>query len=294
LLTGDLHERCRKCHIREMGPLQKHVRSVFDAVGAGVPLLQSAPLKTARVDINEECNLRCVYCAVSQPNYQGVPMQDDLMDKLSLLLGDYTDLQALDVNGHGETTHHPRWKEFCRPLLDKGIPLTIITNLGRKYTAEDYEVLSRFKVIQISLDTADEALLRDVRRKVDVSRIIYNMAMIRTQALLAGRTPPTMSFSCGVYDLSVVRLEEFAWFAVTQGISTVTFWNLVKYPDVPGAITVRALETLPDSELAAAVACFDRAMAVLDHFQIETEIAGGFIEEFRSQLEKRALAENAV
>ena len=284
LLTGHLHPRCQTCHIRPMGPVQKQVQAVYNHVGAGQSLLHAVPLKTARVDINEECNLRCVYCAVSQPGYAGVPMRDDQMDKLVRLLGPYTKLRSLSVNGHGETTHHPRWKNFCRPLIEQGIPLTIITNLGKKYTAEDFDVLSRFDIIQISIDTADEDLLKAVRRKVEISRIMHNMAKIRTTALVDGRKAPRMAFSAGLYDLSIQRLEEFAWFAVTQGISMITFWNLVKYPDLEGATTVRTLDSLDEPDLAEAIAAFDRAMVIFDRFEIQIEVAGGFIEELRTRL----------
>ncbi len=285
LLTGNLHETCRTCHIREMVPVRQQVQRVFNLVGEAVPMLEAAPLWTAQVDINTNCNLRCVYCAVSQPSYQGCQMQDDQMDKLAQLLIGYPNLAAVGVNGHGETTHHPRWKEFCRPMLTKNIPLTIITNLGKKYEADDFEVLSRFKNIQISVDTADEKLLRDIRRKVELSRILYNIAMIRTHALLDGRTPPKISFSCGLYDQSILRVEEFAWFAMAQGVSEITFWNLVKYPDVPDAAQVRTLESLDNEALAEGIRCFDRAMAVFDRFKITVEVAGGFIEELRSRLE---------
>ncbi len=290
LLTGNLHPVCQTCHIRKMVPIKEQVQQVFRLLGPGVSLVEPGPLLTARVDMTGKCNLRCVYCAVSQPWYDGPQMPDEDLEQVADQLAGYPSLTAVDVNGHGETTQHPRWKAFCRRLLAKDIPLTIITNLGRKYDEDDFDVLSRFKVVQISVDTADDNLLRAVRRKVELSRIVYNLTRIRTTALVDGRKPPLMSFSCGIYDRSVLRLEEFAWFAVTLGVPSITFWNLVQYPDVPGATAVRPLSTLDDTELAAAMACIDRALAVLERYKIQVEIAGGFIEELRARLNGSAVA----
>ena len=72
-----------------------------------------------------------------------------------------------------------------------------------------------------------------------------------------------------------MRVEGFAWLAVTTGIGEITFWNLVKYPDMPGPVAVRALAALDDVEPATAIACFD------------LEIAGGFIEELRPRIASR-------
>lgn len=284
LLTGHLHPVCESCHIRKMVPVREQVQQVYNLLGPQVPIAQPGPLWTALVDINENCNLRCVYCAVSQPGYHGNEMADDQIDNVARLLSAYPSLASVGVNGHGETTHHPRWKDFCRALLAKGIPLTVITNLGLKYDDEDFDTLSRFRTIQVSVDTANEELLQAVRRKVSIARILYNIATIRTRALLDGRNPPRFAFSCGVYDRSVVRLEELAWLAVSTGVPEITFWNLVKYPDVPGAVAVRELAALTDTELAEAIGCFDRAIAILDRFQIRYDIAGNFIEELRPRI----------
>jgi hypothetical protein len=284
LLTGHLHPICQTCHIRKMVPIREQVQQVYNLLGSGVPLSQPGPLWTALVDINENCNLRCVYCAVSQPGYQGNQMADDQIENVAGLLSAYPSLTSVGVNGHGETTQHPRWKDFCRALLAKDIPLTIISNLGLKFDEEDFDTLSRFRTIQVSVDTANEELLRAVRRKVSLGRILYNISTIRTCALLDGRKPPKIAFSCGVYDRSVLRLEEFAWLAVTTGIPEITFWNLVKYADVPGATAVRELAALTDIELAEAIGCFDRAVAILKRFDIKFEIAGNFIEELRPRI----------
>jgi hypothetical protein len=144
-------------------------------------------------------------------------------------------------------------------------------------------------VIQVSLDMADEELLRKIRRKVELSIILVNMTRIRLRAFLDGRQPPVFTFSCGLYDKSITRLAAFAGLAVVMGVRGITFWDLVKYPDVPGAETVRPLSDLDENELRHGLACFDQAMAILKKARINTTVAGGFIDGQRARLGQAAI-----
>lgn len=285
LLTGDLSPECKRCHIREIVPTEQLIGEVYPRLGDGAHLLEGGKLETVRVDVTQECNLRCVYCALSVEGAEpGRHMTGDNLAKVARLVAASPGLTDVGVNGHGETTHHPQWREFCDALIAMGAPLSVITNLGRRYSEAEIDTLSRFTLIQVSLDTADEDLLRRVRRKVDLSRILTNITKIRLRALLTARRAPVFAFSCGLYDKSIPRLEEFAGLAVTMGVRNVTFWNLMKYPDLPGAETVRALSALDDDELRHGLACFDRAMAILAMYRINVAVAGDFIEPLRARL----------
>lgn len=243
------------------------------------------------MDVTQECNLRCVYCALSAPWAKpGQQMSAETMARIGRFIAASPQLREVGVNGHGETTHHPQWKAFCDDLIAQGAPLSVITNLGRRYDADEIDTLSRFSLIQISLDMADEELLKRIRRKVDLSRILANITAIRLQALMSARRPPVFSFSCGVYDKSIAQLDRFAGLAVTMGIRNVTFWDLMKYPDVPGAETVRALREMDDEDLRRGLATFDRAVAILKMYRINIEVAGGFIEPLRARLAQATVA----
>ena len=289
LLTGDLSPECTRCHIREVVPTGQLIAEVYPRLGDNAHLLEGGRFETVRVDVTQKCNLRCVYCALSAPWAKpGQHMSDENLAKVGRFIAASPRLTDVGVNGHGETTHHPRWRQFCDDLIAKGAPLSVITNLGRKYDDAEIDTLSCFTLIQVSLDTADEELLKRLRRKVELSRILTNMTKIRTRALLSARRAPVFAFSCGLYDKSLPRLEEFAGLAVAMGVRNVTFWNLMKYPDVPGAETVRPLSELDDDELRHGLACFDRAMRILAMYRINVAVAGGFIEPLRARLGQAA------
>lgn len=76
-------------------------------------------------------------------------MADDQFENFARLVSAHPSLASVGVNAHGETTRHPCWKDFCRALLAKCIPLTIITALGLRCDDEDFDVLFRFRTIAI-------------------------------------------------------------------------------------------------------------------------------------------------
>ncbi|MDO9171990.1 MAG: radical SAM protein [bacterium] len=284
LLTGDLGPECARCHIRPTVPAQKFVEALYPRLPGSKNLLDSGKLDRVRVDVTQKCNLRCVYCALSVEGAPaGTHMEASVLERVGRFILEHPGISDAAINGHGETTHHPHWREFCEGLLDGGAPLSIITNLGRVYDEAEIATLSRFRVIQVSIDMADEELLRRIRRKVELGRILTNMALIRARALRDGRRLPVFSFSCGLYDKSIVRLEEFAALAVAMSVHIVTFWDLMKYPDLPGAENVRPLAALDGEELRHGLACFDRALAILTKYRVEVQVAGGFVDRLRER-----------
>jgi MoaA/NifB/PqqE/SkfB family radical SAM enzyme len=172
--------------------------------------------------------------------------------------------------------------KFCEPLIRRGKRLSIITNLGKHLTDEEAACLARFAVIQISLDTADAELLPKIRRKVQLSTIVGNIERIRA-AVEAG-SGPELSLSCGVYDKNFRGLPELCDFAIAHDVKSITFWQLVKYDDIPGALNVYPIPSLPPEEIAQAVEVMQRTIRILKAARIGVSVAGGFLDEWRKLL----------
>lgn len=251
LLSGQLRAMCRNCHIRSYVPVPEFARRVAQLAGeAGTQSLDPLPLKSIRVDINEECNLRCTYCAVSQPGYAGRRMDAPVLDSVMRVIGESRNVRV-DLNGHGETTFHPQWVDFVRKINALDVEPTILSNFAKIFSAAEVDVFARMSVIQISIDSVDAELLRQVRRKVSFATIRLNIRAIRERARELGLAP-RWSISCGVYDLNLHGLADLARFAVDEGFETVTFWNLVAYPPVEGALAPKPLSNLPLPQREAA------------------------------------------
>ncbi len=232
LLSGKLDPICQECHFRKSVPTATLNRKVTAAArrAGETDLLRPLPITFFRIDINENCNLRCDYCAVSSPTYKGVEMSDAIFERAVGLLGEIDAKAGVHVNGHGETTFHPQWMKMCRAIVGRGFRPRIITNMAKNYTDEEVELLSQFAEIQISLDSDDNELMRKVRKAVRVEHVFETIGRIRAAAKRGNRKPPTINLSVGVYDPSIWTLERFADTMIRLGVTMVDLWPLVEFP----------------------------------------------------------------
>lgn len=230
LLTGNLQPMCQSCHIRSMTTVDVMNTAIQSLLPLNsTDLLAQGQLLNLRIDINEKCNLKCTYCAVSQPNYQGTEMSETILTKILTSLPDKVRDLTVNLNGHGETTFHPSWMKFVRKVQQIGASTTILSNFAKPFDKDEIEVFAQIDVIQISLDTLDESLLKNIRRKVSLGVILRNIHKIRIQAFKLG-LEPQWSISCGLYDKNISGLKDLAIFAIREKFQSITFWNLIEYP----------------------------------------------------------------
>jgi molybdenum cofactor biosynthesis enzyme MoaA len=273
LLSGDLEGPCQVCHIRRTVPtseLRKHLDEAMATAGApGTPDLAPLPITEIRVDINEKCNLRCDYCEVSSPTYAGVEMDRATFEHVLPLLAQAPGAMV-HVNGHGETTFHPQWVEWCREIVEAGHRPFIITNLAKAYSDEEIALLARFRMIQVSLDSDDSELMRSIRKRVSVQHVFDTIARIRAAG---APDPPYISASVGVYDPSIWTLEPFVRRLMTLQVRSITFWDLVEKSHQS---LVRSLRQLDSREQARARAVLVRVRRMLDDAGVHHRFAGDF------------------
>jgi pyruvate-formate lyase-activating enzyme len=278
---------------REPAPPPEQINTLqTEAPPPPVPetLLQPGLITDIRIDLTTACNLRCVYCAVIQPDYVGETMEHDVAQSAIAFvrqISRYHEISGVGVNGHGETTFAPDWTCACRELTALSLPVNIITNLAKSYSTEEFDVLGSLHTISVSIDTADRDLLRRIRRRVDVRQIISNIIAVRAAALRHNRPPPRFQFVCGLYDKNTLVLEELAWLAVALNIQKVQFWDLLAHSyeglDVPEQDRVHPLASLADDELRPRLTAISRATTILRRADIAVEIDGPFI----ADLERR-------
>jgi hypothetical protein len=247
-------------------------------------LLEPGPVRQVRLDLTTRCNLRCTYCAVSQPSYVGTDMPDDVLDQAVstiISLSRLGTIRQVDVNGYGETTYREGWTNICFSLVDNGIPVCITSNLARAYSEKELEALACLDHIAISIDTNDRALLARMRRKVDVRQIVMNIIQVRQAALKMHRKPPAFGFICGLYEQNTLQMEDFARFAVAMGIRDVSFWNLDQYAyegtDIPLEDRAMALDKLPPDRLVPRLRSIAEALDILKRHGITTNVHGDFV-----------------
>jgi hypothetical protein len=272
--TGQLDFRCQACTHRPMIGLQQFRETLHEKYPDEADLLwPPAHIANVQIEITQKCNLRCVYCAVSQPDYQAAEMSPELLNRLIAEIIQYPSIGTISINGHGESTIYPHWDDYCLKLLAHNFRLHLISNFARHLNSSEIAVLSKFHSITVSLDSADQALIKDIRRKISLGTILCNIFKIRGNAIYENREPPIFSFSTGIYDLNIKDLGEFASFSVACNIDQINFWKLFKYPDLPNTINVRPLSYLSEHERSIALEKVTRAEQVLDSSKVKHNLA---------------------
>jgi hypothetical protein len=272
LLSGDLQSPCQRCHIRKMVPVATLKRRVEKP--RQPDRLAALPIRELRIDINEKCNLRCDYCAVSSPDYRGVAMDGALFTRIGGIVGDVGPRAAIHVNGHGETTYHPNWMAMCGTIVEAGHRPQIITNLAKNYSDAEIDLLARFSSIQVSLDSDDDTLMKTIRKSVRTAHVFETIQRIRDAARrLNIRPAPRMSFSIGIYDPSIWTLESFIARIIAFGVRDVTFWNLV---EMEHQSLVKPLRNLDEPSQRRARAILTTVRRTLEDADVSYIFAGDF------------------
>ena len=201
-------------------------------------LLRSPRTSSLLVEFTTRCNLRCTYCAVSQPSYVGARLPLEHFDALTKLIVERRP-QIIMVNGHGETTTVQDWDRYCRKWLDLGLDLGIITNLAKELSDREIESLARFRKLVFSIDTADPTLFEQLRRGARFEVFSRNLGRIASAAARQ-RRPPDLAFSVVVMDVNVRLLPELVDFGLAHGVRSFDLCAFKKYPRVEGTVPARA------------------------------------------------------
>jgi radical SAM protein with 4Fe4S-binding SPASM domain len=219
------------------------------------------------LELTTDCNMRCVYCAVSDKGYHGYHMSDEIFEKCLKFL-DAFPAKIVNMSGHGETTYIPDWQEKAERLLARGHDLMITTNCAVPLTWSEALTLAQFYIITFSIDTIDAKLLKKLRRKVDIRTFSYNINIIKAAAMALGRKPPTLKINCVLSDLTIVNLSALIPFAAAHAdymnIQPMTELYLETDPQP------KSIFNLEGEQLEAARAEYKKAMEVAGRLREQT------------------------
>lgn len=223
------------------------------------PRALAATPQHLQIELTSDCNLRCTYCPVSLPEYQGQQMQPEA---ISAVL-DYvrrSGVRIVNVNGHGETTHIRQWVEIVQQFLATGAELTLVSNFARPLESVEIATLAQFGALRASIDTVDRDTLKDIRRKTDIRTVLTNLLAIKAHALAAGTRPPRFSINCVVSDRVALDLPDLVAHAAALGCADVVLHDVAELsanPDSP-----RNVGTLTAANLQRARAAIREAQQV--------------------------------
>lgn len=191
-------------------------------------LAPAYPLSSLNFMFTEKCNLTCVYC----PKYSERSAVAHTSEELLAMIISYiknNGITSAGIGFYGETLCFEGWERYAEELLDAGVGLSICSNWNRKLSDDEVRVLSRFKFIQFSIDTANNDLLRTLRPPADLRTILYNMHLIRSRVIL-DRLPHPVFMWCSVLSHKIVPyLSDFIALAISNNIQNINFNELEYY-----------------------------------------------------------------
>jgi MoaA/NifB/PqqE/SkfB family radical SAM enzyme len=248
-------------------------------------MLKSDSTDIAHIEFTSRCNLRCVFCAASQPNYKGIDLSGEM---LKMVLDDLTKRKTrlVCVSGHGETTTYKDWHLYCNSLIKSGVLLHITSNFSKAFSNDELETLSKFHTIEISCDTADSDLFKRLRRGAKLENLIANLERLQEIVQKNRRKLHKISFSCVVSDKNVLGLKKFVDFGIQHGVEHFNFCNLTKYPPVKDGIEVNHVTEMPFDEMKKAFAVLTEVFEFLEGAGVEYYVQQGLMDSLREKIRK--------
>ncbi|MBK1660177.1 radical SAM protein [Paracraurococcus ruber] len=251
-------------------------------------LLESPVTRVLHWEMTRACNLRCTYCAVSQPGYAGADMDLEDFEALVAALR-ARGVRTLMVNGHGETTTIPGWHRRILALAEAGFALGIISNFARLLRPEELDAMARIGSIQVSVDTHRPELLRAIRRRVDLGNILLNMTAVRARADALGLKRPDFAWSCVMSDQVAPDFADYVRFGLAAGVTAFDVCNLTRYPDLEGVAMPEHATTLPDAGLLRFAAALEEARHLTAARGVPLSSQAGLLDTLRLELARRGL-----
>lgn len=233
------------------------------------------------IEYTTNCNLRCSYCAVSQPNWPGRDLDPKFAEFITKAVINRKPKYVV-IHGHGETTIIDGWEKYAEQLFKAGIGVNICSNLAKTYSDEEITTLSKLNHLTVSIDTIDPALFRKLRRGGDVRQVLFNLFKIITEAKNHDR-PLDISWSIVCSDKTVWGLHELVKHGIQMGVRAFTFCNLGVLPTPEGALETKHVSELPVEDCKKAITMFEAIEQLCEQHDCIYDMKAGIIDTLRAK-----------
>lgn len=151
------------------------------------------PLRRAQIEVTNRCNLRCVMCPLSDPDYRppggyrhlSLSYFSQILDHLG------STLEAVSLQGLGEPLLNPGLSALVAEAVSRGIDVSFVTNglLLTEEKAKDLIEAGLHRII-FSIDGSTEATYRHIRRGGSLDQLFQNLqGLMALKARLASDRP---------------------------------------------------------------------------------------------------------
>ncbi len=147
---------------------REKVQSILE-VGEGIKIYDNLPPISVEMHLTDNCNLACPWCTDRALLGNGAKLSKDVAFSLLREFGQMG--TGVTLEGGGEPTVHPDFKEIVKYGYDNDVALGLITN----GTVDLSDIINKFKWVRISLDasTKEEYILE--KGKDFMERVLENI-----------------------------------------------------------------------------------------------------------------------
>jgi len=178
------------------------------------------------LDLTSHCNLKCVYCHQSRPDFRGAHIKNEILDRL---MDEFVSvgIASLRFGTEGEATIYKGWEKYAQFLSEKGISVSFLSNLSRPYNAVQIDALAHAAELTISFDSYDADLHAAIRRKSEIQVMTENLRSILARALALGKKP-RVTHNCVVSAHNLPTLLDLVARAPENGIDRIGLMYMIK------------------------------------------------------------------
>lgn len=164
-----------------------------------------------------KCNLSCVYCPQHWNEDKGHEMDEKLLRQILDYIKENDVIQS-SIGFYGETLISKNWRRISEELLGEEISMNLCSNFNMDLNEADCRVLSRFQHLQLSIDTPDSKILKELRPPANLPRMLHNMHKIRAAAIADGRPAPIFQWICTLTTKVVPHLADLVALAASNNV----------------------------------------------------------------------------
>ena len=234
-------------------------------------LLEPGRVENINIALTSRCNLRCIYCPTGHGRTHDADLSPTVLGLLKKFIAE-GGAPVVGLGHVGETTMFEGWEDFSQEILDSGCAVTMLSNFARPFRDEELAVLIRFASLAVSVDTLNPGVLKEIRRKLDIKTVIYNLSRIKAACLMNRTKPPRLGWVSTLSDRVAGGIEELFCLAVACGATSISFHQLLRFTDAPNDLV--DVMDLPRPAFLKAFGTIKDCVALAREHGVELSVGG--------------------
>jgi radical SAM protein with 4Fe4S-binding SPASM domain len=189
------------------------------------------PVRVLQIETSSICNFRCPSCPLALPDYDRPEKHMSTADFLRILDA-YPDAAKVELQGIGEVFLNPCVLDIVRAARARGVAVHTFSNASKIERDTAREIVdSGLAHVNFSLDGADEATFRKLRKGGTLKRYKRCVTNLLQARALAGSPTPTVGVMTVLSKLNYRQIPRMIAIAEELGVDSIVFTKINAGPN---------------------------------------------------------------